>query len=109
MKITQLVLSAGVCMVFLTPAVYAHGDNLHGKPKAEVRFEVKDALKNKTTDESWDYVDGVIKDLAKGLFKKDYKVSREELVKLKKSLDIVKMKYEKKEKRRHVKAHKHEG
>jgi hypothetical protein len=94
MKNTIMIISIIVLIVSGNTTLFAHGKDLHGKPSSEVRHEVRAELKSKTIDETWEFVDITIKDLAKEIRSINYKQSKQELVRLKKSLDILKQKYE---------------
>jgi|TARA_A100001015_G_scaffold305576_1_gene398503 hypothetical protein len=111
MKNKVMIIGLGILMVVANSSIFAHGKNLHGKPSSEVRHEVRAELKNKTVSETWGFVDHTIKDLAKELQATNYKQSKQELVRLKKSLDILKKKIatEKKEERSHEMKKGHEG
>ena len=111
MKNKVMVIGLGILMATGSSTLLAHGKNLHGKPSSEIRHEVRAELKNKTVSETWDFVDHAIKDLAKELQATNYKQSKQELVRLKKSLDILKKKIatDKKEDHSHGMKKDHEG
>ena len=91
LKINGLVL----VLLLLTggSSAWAHSDANHRKDPRLIRHEVKEDLKDKSTSEMWIYVDGVIKDLAIAMKEKyGSKKSKEELIRLKKALDILKEK-----------------
>lgn len=94
MKNKVMIIGLGILMVIGSSTLFAHGKNLHGKPSSEVRHEVRAELKSKTVAQTWDFVDHTIKDLAKELQATNYKQSKQELVRLKKALDILKKKTE---------------
>lgn len=92
MKNKVMIIGLGILMVTGNTSLFAHGKDLHGKPSSEVRHEVRAELKTKNVDETWKFVDHTIKDLAKELQATNYKQSKQELVRLKKALDILKKK-----------------
>ena len=103
MKHKVIVISLGFLIVITSSTLLAHGKEIHKKSTLESKQDVKNVLKNKTESEVWNFVDLSIKDLAKELQAMNYKQSKQELVRLKKSLDILKKKIavEKKEEPSH--------
>ena len=74
-------------------SIWAHSDAHHKKDPRLIKHEVKEALKEKSVPEMWIYIDENVKDLAKAMKEKyGSKKSKEELIRLKKALDILKEK-----------------
>jgi hypothetical protein len=91
LKINGLVLA--VLLVIGGSSVWAHSDAHHKKDPRQIKHEVKEELKDKSVPEMWVYIDGAVKDLAMAMKEKyGSKKSKEELIRLKKALDVLKEK-----------------
>ncbi|MFT5170808.1 MAG: hypothetical protein ACI9BD_000578 [Candidatus Marinamargulisbacteria bacterium] len=88
LKINGLVLVA--LLLIGSSTVWAHSDAEHKKDPTQIKHEVKEALGDKSVPELWIYINGAVKDLAMAMKEKHgSKKSKEELIRLKKALDIV--------------------
>ena len=91
LKINGLVLA--VLIILGGSSLWAHSDAHHRKDPRLIRHEVKESLKDTSIPEMWTYIDSAVKDLALTMKEKyGSKKSKEELIRLKKALDILKEK-----------------
>lgn len=83
-----ILLGLGILIIGTSTTIWAHGNEVHNETKPET----SPSLQNKTIPETWNYVDLSIKELAKEIQAQNYTQSKKELIKLKKTLDVLKSK-----------------
>ncbi|MBT6120101.1 hypothetical protein HOH45_01385 [bacterium] len=91
LKMNGLVLA--VLLLMGGTSVWAHSDAPHKQDPHVVKYDVKETLNAKSVPEVWLYIDKTVRNLAVAMKEKyGSKKSKEELIRLKKALDVLKKK-----------------